>query len=134
MKIKTLYRKSKFALWIPKKITRTPRSSSASISDLFPLRNDEDWKTYFELLDITGLISGDNSRSGEKKARFVFYDKEGTQLGEKLENVSSNGRTTLRLDENFDSRTKFASSFSVSPLPWVRLRRGPLASSSGLFG
>lgn len=113
MKPRHLYRKLKFTLWIPLKITRKPHSSSASISDLFPLRNDYDWETYFELLDVTGLISGNNSRSSEKKALFVFYDKDGSLLGEKLENISSSGRTTIHLDENFDPRTKFASSFAV---------------------
>lgn len=113
MKPRNLYRKFKFALWIPKKITRIPHYPGASISDLFPLRNDLDWKTYFELLDITGLVSGDNSRGVEKKARFVFFDKDGKQLGERLENMSSNGRKTISLDENFDSRTRFAASFSV---------------------
>ena len=54
-------RKLKFGVFIPRKITLRPKNSKAVISDLFPIKNDLDWKTEFELLNVPGLINGNNN-------------------------------------------------------------------------
>ena len=97
-----LIRKAKYALWIPRRITRKPENKGAVISDLFPLRSDETWQTHFELLNVSGLISGDNSSAQNKKARFVIFNSEGRKLTEKLVAIPSSGRRTVKLDNDFD--------------------------------
>jgi len=113
MKKSDVIRKAKYALWIPRKITRKPEEKGAVISDLFPLRSDEHWQTHFELLNVSGLISGDNSSTQERKARFVFFNSEGTKLTEKLIEIPSSGRRTIKLDNEFDPSISSASSFAV---------------------
>jgi hypothetical protein len=108
-----LIRKAKYAFWIPRKITRKPSKKDVVISDLFPLRSDSHWQTHFELLNVSGLISGDNSSTQENKARFVFFNGEGTKLAEKLIAIPSSGRRTIKLDYDFDASTISASSFAV---------------------
>ena len=114
MKKKDLLRKAKYALWIPRKITRNPKVEGSVISDLFPLRSDFQWQTHFELLNVAGLISGDNSLTQEKCARFIFFDGEGEKLAEKLITVPSSGRKTVFLNSELDpSISSRASSFAV---------------------
>jgi hypothetical protein len=72
MIIKKIRRKIKFSVWIPRHISRIPKLSESVISDLFPLRIAENWKTHFELLDVQGLIAGDNS-FGETRALDLFF-------------------------------------------------------------
>ena len=113
MKKNDVIRKAKYALWIPRKITRKPANEGAVISDLFPLRSDAHWQTHFELLNVSGLISGNNSSTQEKKARFVIFNRDGTKLVEKLIAIPSSGRRTVRLDKEFDPSVTAASSFAV---------------------
>lgn len=114
MKKKDLLRKAKYALWIPRKITRNPKLKGSVISDLFPLRSDSQWQTHFELLNVTGLISGDNALTQDKHARFIFFDGEGEKLVEKLITVPSSGRKTVFLNSELDSSiSSRASSFAV---------------------
>ena len=113
MKKIDLKRKVKYAIWIPRKITRKPASKGAVISDLFPLRSDTYWQTHFELLDVSGLISGDVSLAQEKSARFVFFNSAGSKLAEKLIAIPSSGRSSIALDNAFDSSISKASSFAV---------------------
>ncbi len=113
MNLKSLKRKVRYAIFIPRRITKTPKISESVISDLFCLRFDSDWKTYFELLNIEGLISGDTSSNFTTQAEFVFFDSDGNNLGSKIEEVGKFGRQTVMLDESFMPRIKEASSFSV---------------------
>jgi hypothetical protein len=114
VKKKDLIRKAKYALWIPRKITRNPKVKGSVISDLFPLRSDSQWQTHFELLNVAGLISGDNVLTQEKHARFIFFDGEGEKLGEKLITVPSSGRKTVFLNSELDpSISSHVSSFAV---------------------
>jgi len=111
--LESLRRKAKYAVFIPRRITKTPKISGSVISDLFCLRFDSDWKTYFELLNIEGLISGDNSSNLATHVEFVFFDSSGKNLGSKTEEVGKFGRQTVLLDETCLSNIKEASSFSV---------------------
>jgi len=114
VKKKDLLRKAKYALWIPRKITRNPKLKGSVISDLFPLRSDSQWQTHFELLNVAGLISGDNVLTQEKHARFIFFDGEGEKLAEKLITAPSSGRKTIFLNSELDpSISSRASSFAV---------------------
>jgi hypothetical protein len=114
MKKNDLLRKAKYALWIPRKITRNPKVKGSVISDLFPLRSDSQWQTHFELLNVAGLIEGDNVLTQEKSARFIFFDGEGEKLAEKLISIPSSGRKTVFLNSELDpSISSRASSFAV---------------------
>lgn len=114
MNKKELLRKAKYAIWIPRKITRNPKVKGSVISDLFPLRSDSQWQTHFELLNVAGLISGDNVLTQEKLARFIFFDGEGEKLAEKLITFPSSGRKTVFLNSELDpSISSRASSFAV---------------------
>ncbi len=113
MNFDSLKRKVKYALFIPRRVTKTPRHSESVISDLFCIRQDLEWKTYFELLNIEGLIMGDNSSHFANQAEFVFFDKHGNIVDSKIVEVGEFGRQTVLLDESFIPTIKQASSFSV---------------------
>lgn len=106
-------RKAKYAIFIPKKVTKTPDNSTSVISDLFCVRHDPNWKTYFELLNVEGLIFGDNTPNFGTNAEFVFFDSNGDIVDSKIVEVGQFGRETIALDEFFVPNIKFASSFSV---------------------
>jgi len=106
-------RKFKFGIFIPKKITLKPKSSKAVISDLFPIRNDVDWKTEFELLNIPGLINGNNKSNESHLVTFYFFDAFGDLLGNKRVTMNPVGRQTIKLDEILKSELSNAKTFSV---------------------
>jgi hypothetical protein len=109
----SLKRKAKYALFIPRRVTKTPQNSRSVISDLFCLRQDSEWKTYFELLNIEGLILGDNSSRFANQAEFIFFDNNGNIVDSRIVEVGEFGRQTVLLDESFIPNIKEASSFSV---------------------
>ena len=75
-------RKIKFGFFISRKVTRNPSKPDAVISDLFPIKNDDNWKTEFELLNVPGLISGDNKQEASQHLAIIyFFDQNGIQLG-----------------------------------------------------
>lgn len=113
MIFRKLIQKVRYRIWVPRNITKNPRELASTMSDLFPLRSDSKWETHFELLNLYGLITGDNSNSQEVKSRFLFFDKDGQRLGEKLVDAPQYGRTTIHIDENFHSAVVAASTFAV---------------------
>jgi hypothetical protein len=113
MKLNHVMRKARYAVWIPRKITRKPKEKGAAISDLFPLRSDSQWKTHFELLNVPGLIYGNNALTSQRNARFLFFNNEGVKIGEKLISIPATGRETIELDFDFHPSTSRAASFSV---------------------
>jgi hypothetical protein len=106
-------RKAKYAFFIPRGVTKTPMITGSVISDLFCIRNDSGWETYFELLNIEGLINGDNSSNTKSEVEIVFFDKRGEKIGSKAVEVGKFGRETLKLDESFFSGVGMAATFSV---------------------
>ena len=113
MNFDSLRRKAKYAIFIPRRVTKTPHNPASVISDLFCVRFDAEWKTYFELLNIEGLILGDNSSSITNQAEFIFFDKNGKVVDSKTVGVGEFGRHTVLLDDTFVSNIRDASSFSV---------------------
>jgi len=93
-------RKIKFGFFISRKVTRNPSKPDAVISDLFPIKNDSDWKTEFELLNVSGLISGDNRQDTSQHVVIIyFFDKNGVQLGTRQIYMNKVGRQTIKLSE-----------------------------------
>jgi len=113
MNFESFKRKAKYAVFIPRGITKTPRVAGSVISDLFCIRNDSGWETYFEVLNIEGLIEGDNSVDKKSDAEVIFFDSSGEKIGSKVIQVGIFGRETIHLDESFISGVEAAATFSV---------------------
>ena len=62
-------------------LTRVPSVKESVISDLFVWRRSDEWKTFFELLDINNLINADYQEAENNFATFVFYDRNGSEIG-----------------------------------------------------
>ncbi len=75
-------------------LTRVPSVQKSVISDLFIWRKNEEWQTFFELLDINNLIDANYQQSEDNFATFVFYDKNGIQIGQEKIAVKP-GRQTI---------------------------------------
>lgn len=113
VKATRIKRKLKLILFIGKSLTKAPSDKSAVISDLFPIKQDVNWNTEFELLNVAGLINGDNNQKEGYSAKMYFFDVKGRTLGSqeiKMENV---GRKTLRLADYVSSNFKGAATFSI---------------------
>lgn len=106
-------RRAKLLLFIGKKLTKAPSNSSAVISDLFPIRNNNLWKTEFELLNVLGLIAGENNQKDLYSVNFYFYDSAGELLGIREIEIKNIGRTTIKIMNLMDHELKEAATFAV---------------------
>ena len=62
-----------YSLFLGKNLTKVPSDKSAVISDLFPIKKDSDWKTEFELLNVPGLINGNNNCNLSQFVTLYFF-------------------------------------------------------------
>lgn len=108
---KKFYRKVKFGVNIPLKVFKKPIYPESVTSDLFPIRNDENWSTEFEFLNIPGLIQGDISNT--HKGMIIFFDEDGIQLGCKKIEMQGEGRKTLILTEMLVGELRNSATFAV---------------------
>jgi hypothetical protein len=76
-------------------ITKIPREASV-ISDLFPLRIEEDWNTHFELLDFHRMLNPNEERVSLNVELF-FYAASGQFLAKKNIEISSSLKQPLDL-------------------------------------
>ena len=106
-------RKLKFGVFIPRKITLRPKNSKAVISDLFPIRNDSDWKTEFELLNVPGLINGNNNTNLGQLVTLYFFSSDGNLLGNKHVVMNCTGRQTIKLTEILSNGLSDAKTFAL---------------------
>lgn len=113
MRMKDFKRKLNYAVFIPKKVTRRPSDCGSVISDLFPVRNDARWQTFFELLNIPALLNGSFSIDASHEIIFVFFDRNGAELGRKIVPAPIDARHTLELNNYFFPEIKNAATFSV---------------------
>jgi len=109
--VSKIHRKIKFGIYIPLKVFKKPSFSESVTSDLFPIRNDGNWTTEFEFLNLPGLVGGDNAKTHE--ARMVFFDSRGLQLGFKNLKISGIGRKTIQIKELLTEDLKDACTFAV---------------------
>ena len=98
--LSSLIRKFKFALFIPRKITRVPKEPENTISDLFPIRHDESWKTQFELLNVPYLLNGQSTGEG-KELFFYFFDIDGKLIGMEGIKLGQNARNSIKIPTDF---------------------------------
>ena len=113
MNMKMIFRKLRYGVFIPRKITRKPDQTDSVISDLFPVRTNQTWTTFFESINIPGLINGDNSKSALSEAVFYFFDSQGELLGNVVTKVGVTSRQTIKLDQDFFPEIAKASTFAV---------------------
>jgi hypothetical protein len=106
-----VHRKIKFGFNIPFKVFKKPKDKNAVTSDLFPIRNDENWSTEFEFLNLPGLIRGDISSN--HKANLVFFNRDGVELGRRDIEISGLGRKTVNLRDFMKDGLEESSTFSV---------------------
>jgi hypothetical protein len=106
-------RRLKFALFIGKRLTIAPADNLAVVSDLFPIKQDLNWKTEFEFLNVAGLISGDNNQKEFYFAKIYFFDAMGKCLGLRTIQMENIGRKTLKLSELLTDELVSAKTFAV---------------------
>lgn len=109
--IKELVRKVRIRLFLGRGLTNAPKSESSSISDLFPIRKGNSWKTYFELINVNNLIQG-RSVGNLQFASICFHAKNGDFLGMESLELGKKARTTIEID-NFLKSYEEAATFSV---------------------
>jgi hypothetical protein len=113
VKATKIKRRAKLFLFINKNLTQTPKENSAVISDLFPIKEGNEWHTEFELLNVSGLITGDNNDSVPYLVDFYFYGSQGNFLGSKRISMENIGRKTIKLIDLLIDEFKEAATFSV---------------------
>jgi hypothetical protein len=109
----TLKQKIFYKLFVPKGVSRKPSSPGGVISDLFMIRSDDDWQTYFEILNIPGLLNGSFASNENHSLTFVFFDSDGDEIGRKIVKTSAEPRETINLDKFFFNRIAEAATFSL---------------------
>jgi len=88
-----LLKKVKKIPWIlGQRLTKKPRSSQSAISDLFIWRCNQDWDTYFELLDLASLFG----EKGNHQVDIVFFDNNGDKFHQQI--IELNGLCRKVLD------------------------------------
>jgi len=63
-------------------VTKVP-SKGATISDLFILRTEDNWQTFFELLNINHIMNPTKREIKDERVSFLFYSSAGEFLGGK---------------------------------------------------
>lgn len=109
--IRELIRKLRIFLFLGKGLTEVPKSTNSSISDLFPIRKGENWRTYFELLNVKSLTQG-LSVGDERLALFCFHNQGGDFLGMESVQLGNKARATIDIGE-FLEKFSQAATFSV---------------------
>jgi hypothetical protein len=111
-------------------LTAIPKDPDAVISDLFPFRIEQDWNTYFELLNIPALL--DPIKGNHKNSvNFIFFDVNGNKIFEL--NFTNEGifRNTISIKdilikEGISRNGTFACFHTGCP-EWVKANSGFLA-------
>jgi hypothetical protein len=88
-------------LFISSDFVKQPASKAFGVSDLFVWRNDQKWKTYFELLDVYGLVKSDLSSSPNRFVVAAFFDKNGKLLIKKRIELNNFARNTISIKDIF---------------------------------
>lgn len=79
-------------------IVKVPNNENHVISDLFPLRIENDWNSFFELLNIPRLIDP-SSECVKNNVKFLFFNSDGETINECEINIKNELKTTINLKE-----------------------------------
>lgn len=104
--------KSKIKFWLLKNIdlkyfelfnsrytftTKFPLSNHDVVSDLFPLRIENGWNSYFELLNIPKLINPLSKKTNINKVNFIFFNSDGIKINTYSTELKDELKTTIDL-------------------------------------
>lgn len=78
--------------------TKLPVNENHVISDLFPLRIENDWNCFFELLNIPRLIDP-SSESKINNVKFYFFNSKGSFINNYQISIQNELKTTIDLKE-----------------------------------
>lgn len=71
------------------------------------------WKTYFELLNVPGLIRGKYERNEDYEITIVFFDPDGKELNRKHMKPGRDPRLSIPIDKNLYEEINQAATFSI---------------------
>jgi len=102
--MKNFIQRLKMVPWtLGQPLTMIPKYKRTKISDLFVWRCDNNWKTFFELLNIAYLFGED----GSFQVDIIFFNTKGDIFFEKTIDLLNGDRQTLNISEilenNFES-------------------------------
>ena len=108
-----LLTKLRRAMWTVKQpLTKNPTTLGVTISDLFVWRNTEEWKTYFELIDIPSFF--ENVQPNTNSAVTIcFFDSEGAEFRRVEVEPLKLQRLTLNLADYLSAQDGEFGTFSV---------------------
>ena len=108
--ISNLLRKVKKAPWVlAQPLTKKPNNPQSVISDLFVWRCNQDWNTYFELLDLASLF-GDE---GQHQVDIVFFDNNGENFHQKSIELSGLYRQVLDISRVLSTLKQLPSDYGT---------------------
>jgi hypothetical protein len=86
----------KKAPWIFKQpLTKIPKNLGTQVSDLFVWRSSENWKTFFELINLPALFTQD---ANDNYVNLILFDCNGNLLFKKKIQLLDRQRLTIDLD------------------------------------
>ena len=86
---------------------KVPNSKNHVISDLFPLRIENGWNSFFELLNIPRLIDP-SSEFVKNNVKLLFFSSNGEAINEYEINIQNELKTTINLKELCSSKNIFS--------------------------
>ncbi len=102
------------AIWTFRQpLTNLPTVPSGPLSDLFFWRVDEEWQTYFELIDMVGMFGEDDISQGDISVELVFFDHLGYKIGNTIVSVPLHKRKVLSISELLGERYSGVGTFCV---------------------
>jgi hypothetical protein len=111
-------------------MTAMPKDPDAVISDLFPFRIEQEWNTYFELINIPAILDP-NKGNHKNLVNFIFFDQNGKKSFEMSFAVEGIFRNTISIKdilvkEGISANGTFACFHTGCP-EWVKANSGFLA-------
>lgn len=80
------------------RITKVP-SKGATISDLFILRMEDNWQTFFELINVNQIINPTQLEFKHEKVNFLFYNSVGKFIGSKEIDMPLQMKKTINVNQ-----------------------------------
>ena len=116
-------------------LTRVPAREGVPVSDLFLWRNEPEWGTFFELVDICGLF-GDAAAEGTRHATLVCFDAKGSACVREQVALLPTSRRTLDLSAFTSGCQGTYGTFAVfhSCTPDVVTNEGSFIAERGYVG
>jgi hypothetical protein len=111
-------------------LTHLPGIASAPISDLFVWRSNEEWHTYFELIDIPSLFE---DYQASRYVTLILFDWSGRRISEQKVSLQANSRHTLDISAKVGRAHGESGTFSVfhSTTPSVVTKLGSSLAERG---